>query len=106
MAREKEVEQEFVERYNPIDDIESTHYALLKSSEYSHETAEGYLYSEVALGSLYRYWKNESFNELRSERSRKVANSIAERALFEVAIRNGELKKLEETYQWASESVN
>lgn len=95
----KEVEQEYIERYNPIDDIESTHYALMQSSEYSHETLEGYTYTDVALGSLFRYWTNESFNELRSERSRKVAKSIAERALFEVASRNGEVKSLEALYE-------
>jgi hypothetical protein len=99
MSKEKEVEQEYVERYNPIDSIESTHYALLKSSEYSHETLEGYSYSDVALGSLYRYWTAESENQLRSERSRKVAHTIAERALFEVASRNGEVKSMEALYE-------
>lgn len=97
MAKEKEVE--YVERYNPIDDIESTHYALIQSSEYSHETLEGYTYTDVALGSLYRYWKNESINEIRSERSRKVAHAISERALFEVFSRQQEVKKLEEAYE-------
>lgn len=97
----KEAEKEFVEHDSPIDKIESSHYALQKSSEYSHETAEGYLYSEVALGALYRYWTKEQENELRSERSRQVAKSIATRALFEVASRNGELKRLEQL--WESE---
>lgn len=93
-----EVEQEYVERYSPIDDIQSSHYEEQRSHEYSHETLDGYLYSDVALGSLYRYWTAESANQLRSERSRAVAHKIAERALFEAASRTGDLKKLERLY--------
>lgn len=96
----KEIEQGYVEHYNPIDDIQSSHYEEARSHEYSHETLDGYLYSDVALGSLYRYWTAESANHLRSERSRKVAKIIAERALFEAASRNGELRKLEEAIAW------
>lgn len=95
----KEKEPDYVERYSPIDDIQSSHNELLKSTEYGHEDQQGYIYSEVALRGIYKYWKAEEENPIRSPRSKEVGKIIADRALLELAYRKGEIHKLENLYR-------
>lgn len=97
----KQAEQEFVERYNPIDSIESTHYERARAVEYGGIEADGeYTYSDVRLEALGRKWMAEQENTLRSARSRAEAAKIAELIVFELAYRTGQLKKLEEALAW------
>lgn len=91
-------EKEYIEIPRASDGIKSSHYEELASHEYGHEDEQGYTYSDIALGSIYRYWHGELQNEHRTERSKEVCNKIAERALFELAFRNKTLEELEELY--------
>lgn len=95
------METEFVERYSPIDDIESTHYERARAVGYGGIEADGeYTYSTTRLEALGRKWLVEQENPLRSERSRQEAAKIAELIVFEVAYRSGQLRELEEQYAW------
>ena len=88
----------YQETKSVTDGVRSSHNELLKSVEYGHEDEKGYIYSDIALGSIYRYWHEQSESLDRTERSRAVCNTIAERAIFEMAWRNGEMEKLEDLY--------
>lgn len=95
----KDIEQGFIERESPIDSIESTHYELTRSREYSAEDETGeWIYSTTRLEALGRKWMKETDNELRSERSRAVAALIVDRIAFELAWRTGQLKRMEELW--------
>ena len=95
----KEKETEFVEQYNPIDEIESTHSELVRSIDYSNET----LYSLGRLEELGLYWMEEEDNPLRSPRSQAVCRQITKRLSFECAYRTGRVPLL--TAFYASEQV-
>ena len=93
-------QMEYIERYDPVDSIESTHYERLKAHDYSGVESDGeYTYSTTRLEALGRVWLAETMSELRSERSRAEARVIAELITFEIAYRTGELKKLERSYE-------
>ena len=90
----KEKEPEFVEQYNPIDEIESTHSELVRSTDYSNEV----LYSLEKLEELGMYWMEEEDNPLRSERSQSVCKQITKRLSFECAYRTGRVPLLTAYY--------
>lgn len=94
---EQTADKEFVERVSPIDNIESTHYELVRARQYSGIESDGeYTYSTVRLEIMGHKWLQEEDNELRSPRSRAEARKISNLIAFELAYRNGELDKLEE----------
>ena len=103
MSRKEEQEErfEYVEQYDPIDSIESTHYERERAHDYSSIEADGeYTYSLTRLEALGRVWIQEESNPLRSERSRAEARRISDLLAFEIAYRSGELRKLEENFAW------
>jgi len=89
---------EDTEHYNPIDYIRSSHFELINSHEFSHEDENGYIYTDIALRSIYDYWTTEQQNPIRSERSKTVGKMIANKALFELSYRTDKLLALEELY--------
>lgn len=96
-----EQETEFVERYSPIDDIESTFYERIRAREYANIEPDGeYTYSTTRLEALGRKWMAEEDNPLRSERSRREARYISDSVALELACRTGEVRKLEEALTW------
>ena len=95
MSNEKPApEEQFVERYNPIDDILSTHSELLRSVEYSNEK----LYSTEKLEELGLYWLDEETNPIRSERSQAAAKQITRLLAFECAYRKSQIPMLIEFF--------
>ena len=95
----KEKEPYFVEQYNPIDEIESTHSELLRSKDYSNEE----LYTLGRLEELGLYWMEEEDNPIRSERSKAVCKQITKRLSFECAYRSGRVPLLVDYYTKNSE---
>jgi len=89
-----ETETQFVEQYNPIDSIESSHNELTRTANYSDEV----LYSLERLRELAEYWQDEAMNPLRSERSQIACQKIATLATFECAYRLGNMDMLLDFY--------
>ena len=91
-------EQQFIEHDKEVDKIESSYNEQQRAFTYGHETAEGYLYTDIKLNSLYNYWLQEVDNPIRSERSKLVCQFIADCALFELTYRSNILDSLEDLY--------
>lgn len=96
--KNKEVESDYIEIANPIDDIESGYYQRLKMVDLADE--EAWPLEALQFGGS--YWLNESGNRLRSRRSRKECKHIAKMFAFEVAYRSDRVDELIAYYQGGS----
>jgi len=97
----KEKEQNFIEQYNPIDSIESSHNELTRSANYSNEK----LYPMDRLRTVAEYWQDEAVNPIRSERSQLVCQQISDLATFELAYRLDRVQVLVDFYAQQKELV-
>lgn len=89
------METEYQEKKSPIDEIESTHYELIKAHDFSNED----IYSVQLLRELAEKWEAETLNPIRSERSKKLCGLIAKMCTFEIAYRNGNVQTMSAFYK-------
>lgn len=84
---------DFIER-DSDSNIESAYVELKRTKDYSNTE----LYPTEMLEARYRYWINEMFSPVRSERNKQEIKRLTTIMLFEAAARSGTLRNLEELY--------